>query len=159
MKTLTILLLTLVCISIFVFGQNTKTAAPAPGKTQAGTAARQSAGPGASATPESPIAVSSPTTQGPGSTPAPHEMTEADVSAFIDGILPQQLQQDDVAGAAVAVVKDGKVLFEKGYGYADVAKKQPVSADTTLFRCGSVSKLFTWTAVMQLQEQGKLDLD
>src|SRR5262249_58548170 len=64
-----------------------------------------------------------------------------------------------IAGATVAVVKDGKVLFSKGYGYADVAKKTPVSPETTLFRPGSVSKLFTWTAVMQLNEQGKLDLD
>ncbi len=59
----------------------------------------------------------------------------------------------------VSVVKDGKVLFAKGYGYSDVEKKVPVSPDTTLFRPGSISKLFTWTSVMQLVEQGKLDLD
>jgi len=59
----------------------------------------------------------------------------------------------------VLVVKDGKVLFAKGYGYSDVEKKTPVSVDSTLFRPGSISKLFTWTAVMQLVEQGKIDLD
>ena len=59
----------------------------------------------------------------------------------------------------VAVVKDGEVLFKKGYGYADLKRKKPVDPDLTLFRPGSVSKLFTWTAVMQLVEQGKLDLD
>ena len=55
--------------------------------------------------------------------------------------------------------KMGKLLFAKGYGYSDYEKKKPVSAEETLFRPGSVSKLFTWTAVMQLVEQGKLDLD
>ena len=61
--------------------------------------------------------------------------------------------------AVVVVVKDGKILFEKGYGYSDVAKRKPVDPESTLFRPGSVSKLFTWTAVMQLVEQGKIDLD
>jgi CubicO group peptidase (beta-lactamase class C family) len=87
-----------------------------------------------------------------------HEMTAADVEAFLDGIVPLQLSQTDIAGATVSIVKDGKLLFVKGYGYADVQKKQSVSAQT-LFRPGSISKLFTWTAVMQLFEQGKLDLD
>ena len=86
-------------------------------------------------------------------------MTQEDVGAFLDGILPQQLAREDIAGAVVSVVKDGKVLFARGYGYADVEKKTPVSPDNTLFRPGSISKLFTWTAVMQLVEQGKLDLD
>src|SRR2546426_3835658 len=88
-----------------------------------------------------------------------HPMTESDVEAFLDGLVPLQLERDDIAGVAIAVVKDGKVLFAKGYGYSDVKKKTPVSAENTLFRPGSISKLFTWTAVMQLVEQGKLDLD
>ena len=88
-----------------------------------------------------------------------HEMTAADVESFLDGLLPLQIKRDDIAGATVAVVKDGKLLFAKGYGYADVEKKKPVSAQDTLFRPGSVSKLFTWTAIMQLFEQGKLNLD
>ena len=88
-----------------------------------------------------------------------HELTAADVETFLDGIVPLQLDREDVAGATIAVVKDGKQLFTKGYGYADVKKKKRVVAAETLFRPGSVSKLFTWTAVMQLVEQGKLDLD
>jgi CubicO group peptidase (beta-lactamase class C family) len=87
-----------------------------------------------------------------------HELTAADVETFLDGIVPLQLDREDIAGATVAVVKDGKQLFTKGYGYADMKHKQPVTSET-LFRPGSVSKLFTWTAVMQLVEQGKLDLD
>jgi CubicO group peptidase (beta-lactamase class C family) len=92
-------------------------------------------------------------------TPGTHEMTTEDVSAFLDGIMPQQLAKDDIAGVVISIVKDGKVIFAKGYGYSDVAKRTPVSADNTLFRPGSISKLFTWTAVMQQVEQGKLDLD
>ena len=88
-----------------------------------------------------------------------HELTAADVEAFLDGVVPAQLKQNDVAGATVAIVKDGKLLFARGYGYADVEKKKPVSPEETLFRPGSISKLFTWTSVMQLYEQGKLDLD
>ena len=62
-------------------------------------------------------------------------------------------------GAVVAVVKDGKIVTERGYGYSDVEKRTPVDPKLTLFRPGSVSKLITWTAVMQLVEQGKIDLD
>lgn len=92
------------------------------------------------------------------STPV-HEMTAADIETFLDGMVPAQLAREDIAGVVIAVVKDSKPLFAKGYGYADVAKKIPVSPDSTLFRPGSISKLFTWTAVMQLVERGKLDLD
>jgi CubicO group peptidase (beta-lactamase class C family) len=87
------------------------------------------------------------------------EMTATDVEAFLDGVVPAQLAQNDIAGATFSIVKDGKLLFAKGYGYSDVKTKKPVSPETTLFRPGSVSKLFTWTAVMQLVEQGKLDLN
>jgi CubicO group peptidase (beta-lactamase class C family) len=73
--------------------------------------------------------------------------------------MPTALKLTGTPGVTVSVVKDGQVLFEKGYGYADVAKLTPVDARTTLFRPGSVSKLFTWTAVMQQVEAGKLDLD
>ena len=88
-----------------------------------------------------------------------HEMTAVDVETFLDGLVPLQLKHADIAGATISVVKDGKLLFTKGYGYADVQKKRPVSPHETLFRPGSISKLFTWTAIMQLFEQGKLDLD
>ncbi|MGH9711659.1 MAG: serine hydrolase domain-containing protein, partial [Candidatus Acidiferrales bacterium] len=89
----------------------------------------------------------------------PAQLTQADLEAFFDGLVPLQIERDDIAGAVVAVVRDGKVVFAKGYGYADLAKKKPVSADDTLFRCGSISKLFTWTAVMQLVQDGKINLD
>jgi CubicO group peptidase (beta-lactamase class C family) len=83
----------------------------------------------------------------------------AELEAFLDGVMIANLRDKHIAGATVAVVKDGEVLLTKGYGRADVARGADVRADRSLFRIGSVSKLFTWTAVMQLQEQGKLDLD
>ncbi len=87
------------------------------------------------------------------------ELTASDAEAYLDGFMPYALQAGDVAGAVVVVVKDGQVLVEKGYGVADVDRRTPVDPKVTLFRPGSVSKLFTWTAVMQLVEQGRLDLD
>src|SRR6266704_2337418 len=87
------------------------------------------------------------------------ELTKADFETFLDALIPSQLRNRNIAGAVVSVVKDGQVLFQKGYGYADFEAKKPVLPDQTLFRPGSISKLFTATAVMQLVEQGKLDLD
>lgn len=89
----------------------------------------------------------------------PHELTPADLSAFLDGIVPYAIRSGDIAGATVSVVADGQVLFAKGYGFADMKTRRPVVADRTLFRPGSISKTFTWTAVMQLVQAGKLDLD
>jgi CubicO group peptidase (beta-lactamase class C family) len=83
----------------------------------------------------------------------------AEMEAFMDGLLQKELEENHVAGAAVSVVKDGELFFAKGYGYSDIENKIPVDAQQTLFKIGSVTKLFTWTAVMQLVEQGKLDLD
>jgi CubicO group peptidase (beta-lactamase class C family) len=91
--------------------------------------------------------------------PSAPQMTAQDVNAWLDGIMPSTLKGHDVAGAVVVVVKDGKVLTQRGYGFADVAKRTPFDPASTLFRPGSISKLFTWTAVMQLVEQGKIDLD
>jgi CubicO group peptidase (beta-lactamase class C family) len=95
----------------------------------------------------------------PDPTAAHHDLTHDDLEAWLDGYLPYALQRGDVAGAAVVVVKDGAVLLLKGYGYADVAARKPFDPVQTLFRPGSTSKLFTWTAVMQQVEQGRLDLD
>jgi CubicO group peptidase (beta-lactamase class C family) len=90
---------------------------------------------------------------------APHELTAADANAWLDGYLPYALARGDIAGAVVVIVKDGQILTQRAYGFADVAARQPVDPANTLFRPGSTSKLFTWTAVMQLVEQGKIDLD
>ena len=90
---------------------------------------------------------------------AAHNLDKADVEAFFDGILPLQMERGDIGGASVLVMKDGEVLLQKGYGYADVKAKKAVDPNATIFRLASISKLFTWVSVMQLEEQGKLDLD
>ena len=90
---------------------------------------------------------------------APHELSERDLDAFFGGMLPMQIAREDIAGMVVSVVKDGKPFFRQGYGFANLEKRTPVSAENTLFRPGSISKLFTWTAIMQQVEQGRLDLD
>lgn len=86
-------------------------------------------------------------------------LTKDDLAPFLDGIIPLQLAREDLAGLTIAVVKDGEVLFAKGYGYSNIANKKPVDPALTLFRPGSVSKLFIWTSVMQQVEQGKINLD
>src|SRR5579862_2208223 len=96
----------------------------------------------------------------PPATPAAtHVLEAADLQAFFDGIIPLQLERSDIAGASVLVMKDGNVLLQKGYGYADWKKKTTVDPVTSIFRLASISKLFTWVSIMQLQEQGKVDLD
>jgi CubicO group peptidase (beta-lactamase class C family) len=92
------------------------------------------------------------------SQPAP-ALVKSDVDAWLDGYMPYALKRGDAAGAVVVVVKDGQVLTQRGFGYADVASRQPVDPETTLFRQASVSKVITWTAVMQQVEAGKIDLD
>ena len=83
----------------------------------------------------------------------------AELEAFMDGSIEAQLEAYNIVGATVAVVKDGALFFAKGYGYADLKERKRVQAAKTLFRIASISKLFVWTAVMQLVEQGKLDLN
>lgn len=87
------------------------------------------------------------------------DLTADDVNVWLDGYLPYALRSADIPGAVVVVVKDGKILSERGFGYADAEKRLPVDPEKTLFRPGSISKLFTWTAVMQMVEAGKLNLD
>jgi CubicO group peptidase (beta-lactamase class C family) len=87
------------------------------------------------------------------------QLTRVDLEAWLDGFLPYALAQADIAGAVIVVVRDGQVLLQKGYGYADVAAATPVDPERTLFRVASISKVFTWTAVMQQVERGTLDLD
>ncbi len=82
-----------------------------------------------------------------------------ELQGFFDPLILDKLAKERIPGAAVSVVKDGEILFARGYGSANLEGKQPVDADRTVFRIGSVSMLFTATAVMQLAEQGKIRLD
>lgn len=78
---------------------------------------------------------------------------------FIDGLMKAEMDHGKIPGGVISIVKDGKLLFAKGYGFSDVDRGTPVDPEKHLFRIASTTKLFTWTAVMQLVEQGKLDLD
>ncbi len=81
------------------------------------------------------------------------------LEAFVDCVMAAQFEELDLVGAVVTVVEVGEPTFSKGYGYADLASLTPVDPDRTLFRIGSITKLFVWTAVMQLVEQGAIDLN
>lgn len=89
----------------------------------------------------------------------PDVTNPAVVEAFVDGALKPAMDELHSPAGVVAVMKDGQIILAKGYGYQDVEQGIPVDGRDSIFRPGSISKLFTWIAVMQLVEQGRLDLD
>ena len=84
---------------------------------------------------------------------------EAVLEGYVDGVVGAHMRKFKTPGVIVSVVRDGKVLFAKGYGAANIETSTPADGETTLFRIGSISKTFVWTAVMMLAERGALDLD
>ena len=105
------------------------------------------------------LPAAAPAAQSAAAPAAAHELTAVDANSWLDGFVPYALKTGDIAGAEVAIVRDGAVVTERGYGFADVEKRTPVDPKVTMFRPGSVSKLIVWTAVMQQVEAGKIDLD
>lgn len=106
----------------------------------------------AQATPQMPIQVVPAT--------PPTGLTDSkELEAFLDRFFAEYMPAEHIPGAVFVLVKDGKIFFSKGYGYADLEKQIPVIPEKTVFRVGSISKLFTTTAVMQLAERGKLNLN
>jgi CubicO group peptidase (beta-lactamase class C family) len=85
-------------------------------------------------------------------------INQNDLAVLLDPIFAEQMAKSKIPGAAISIVKDGKVLFTKGYGYADVEKKTPVVPEKTIFRIGSITKVFTATAVMQMADRGRINL-
>ena len=81
------------------------------------------------------------------------------LEAFVDGVVGGFMAQERIAGAEVAVVRDGVTLLVKGYGIDSVEPRRAVDPNESLFRIGSISKTFTWLSIMQLAERGKLELD
>ena len=82
-----------------------------------------------------------------------------EVEAYLDGFIKSQMEEYNVPGVSFSLVRNGEVMIGKGYGYYNREEEKRVTADTTLFRPGSGSKLFIWTAIMQLVEQDKIDLN
>jgi len=83
----------------------------------------------------------------------------AGLEQFVDAAMAAGMLDEHIPGAAFILVRDGQVVFAKGYGKADVESGRPFTADRTIFPIASVSKVFTATAAMQLVETGKVDLD
>jgi CubicO group peptidase (beta-lactamase class C family) len=84
--------------------------------------------------------------------------TFSDLQTLLDPILAERMEKLHIPGAVISIVKDGKVIFIKGYGVTDVEKKSLVVPDKTIFRIGSITKVFTATAVVQMADRGKINL-
>jgi CubicO group peptidase (beta-lactamase class C family) len=82
-----------------------------------------------------------------------------ELEKLFDPIFAERMEKLRIPGAVIAVVKDNKIVFTKGYGFADLEKKSPVVPDKTIFRIGSITKVFTAMAVMQLADRRKIKLD
>ena len=80
------------------------------------------------------------------------------MEAFFDGWLADRMREQHIPGTIVVVVRDGGIIFSKGYGFADIESKKPMNPQSTILRVGSISKLITASAVMQLADRGMLDL-
>ena len=87
------------------------------------------------------------------------EISQAEFELFLDELIPPALDKSVLSTVSVALVFDGQLVVSRGYGFADQATEQKLDPNLHLIRPGSVSKLLTWTAVMQLTEQGLIDLD
>jgi CubicO group peptidase (beta-lactamase class C family) len=119
-----------------------------------------------------PDAAPTPTPVGPAAAsppPAPPTVTarltpgtaipQSELEALVDGAVRQAMADRHVAGVAISVVQNGRILLKKGYGLASLSPARAVDPDRTLFRIGSISKLFTWTLVMKEVERGLMRLD
>ncbi len=87
------------------------------------------------------------------------KLSSKSIQAFFEKEVPRLKKKYNIMGVTAAAVLQGQVVWAKGYGWSDKKSKKPVDPNKSLFRMGSISKLFTWTAVMQLVEQGKLNLN
>jgi CubicO group peptidase (beta-lactamase class C family) len=109
--------------------------------------------------PATPAVVAAPIASGPGvglspGTPIP----PAELEAFVDGVVRSQMASRHIAGVAVSIVQNGQVVLKKGYGVSSLSPAAPVDPDRTLFRLASISKTFTWIALMKEAEAGHIRL-
>ena len=87
------------------------------------------------------------------------ELTETNLAGVVDPLMAEWVGNHKGPGAVVVVVTRDATVFARGYGFQDIDARKPFTADATLVRPGSISKLFTGIAVMQLVDSGRLDLD
>jgi CubicO group peptidase (beta-lactamase class C family) len=81
-----------------------------------------------------------------------------ELETFVDKVFTEQMERQRIPGAEFVFVKDGRIFFSKGYGFANLERQQPMVPEQTIFRIGSISKVFTATAVVQLADRGHLKL-
>jgi CubicO group peptidase (beta-lactamase class C family) len=81
------------------------------------------------------------------------------LETLVDSVMRRGMENDHIPGAVFTLVQDGRVVFSKGYGFSDVDARRPVSPDSTVFRIGSITKVFTATAVVQLADRRRIQLD
>ena len=124
--------------------------------------AAASAAPGADATPaktlSSPVPAL-PATPSGARLAVGEALPPAELEAFVDGVVREAMAREHIAGVTVSVVQNGQVVLKKGYGFADLSPARKVDPDKTLFRIGSISKTFTWIALMKEIEAGRIRQD
>ncbi len=81
---------------------------------------------------------------------AERDIDSVRVNDFMEGLIASKLMDNNIAGATACIVKEGEVLLLRGYGYSDLEEQLPVNPNETLFRIGSISKMFTWIAALVL---------
>ena len=73
---------------------------------------------------------------------APPRIDPADLENFVDSLIPAEMANERIPGAAFVFVQDGRVVLMRGYGLADLEHRRPVDPETTIWRIGSISKVF-----------------
>jgi CubicO group peptidase (beta-lactamase class C family) len=87
------------------------------------------------------------------------KIDSAELARFVDPLIGAQMEKEKIPGAVFVFVKDGRILYERGYGLANLETRAPVDPEKTIWRIGSISKVFTATAVVQLADRGRFRLD
>ena len=98
-----------------------------------------------------------PATAGTNALPRP-QTDPAELAAWLEPLIEEQMAAAHIPGAVFLLVQDGQIAYAKGYGLADLAQQTPVDVESSLWRVMSLSKPVTAVALMQLAEQGRLDL-
>ncbi|UZO79956.1 beta-lactamase family protein [Aquimarina sp. ERC-38] len=87
------------------------------------------------------------------------KITIKDLEIKLDSLITYTMESEQIPGASYIIVKDGKILLKKGYGYTTLGKNlKPIDPDSTIFRIGSITKTFTVTALLQLKDRNLIDL-
>jgi CubicO group peptidase (beta-lactamase class C family) len=85
--------------------------------------------------------------------------SDSEIAGFFDRFIKSKMEDLGIPGAAIVVVRDGRPILARGYGFADTGSRRPVDVENGLFRAASISKILPWLLAMQLVEEGRLDLD